>query len=507
MAVFALEDGRLVAAQSYDLQGTELARESLAAIRERVIDLLGSPLFPVAWQNEQSESGPRESLIALDPTGQICTVEVLETLDSNELLAALARAGRHGEIGRAGLAAIYGPGASLFATDWRTFLDACEPHPAPGPRLYLVVLFIDPGVRSVVDALSGAGLRVQLASLHDGGAHVLVSVEEVHPRSAAFHALGGRQYQPHIVASPVTAESAGEASPPGGVAAAERVPGEQPAASSPSADVASALHSPAVSQSVHGVPVSISPDSAASAFSAEEAQELARKIEAAGVKTTEVEAASVKGAQGDREPAGDEAVPRRRFGRRHWRAIRNRTETTSKPQEARAADTRTSAAKGARTAAPSRPKPQVSGYAGPSAFEESVRAREAERRRLEQLLWEQSAPREAPTWRRPGTLSEASAADESSKAVEKAAETDYDSSAGRLLAIARRHATPFTVVWRQRRRGINVQAEVTAWGTIVLANGAIFTDPSLAAQAASGVKGVDGWSVWKLADGRSLGEL
>jgi hypothetical protein len=41
VAVFALEDGRLVAAQSYDLQGTELARESLAAIRERVIDLLG----------------------------------------------------------------------------------------------------------------------------------------------------------------------------------------------------------------------------------------------------------------------------------------------------------------------------------------------------------------------------------------------------------------------------------------------------------------------------------
>lgn len=88
-----------------------------------------------------------------------------------------------------------------------------------------------------------------------------------------------------------------------------------------------------------------------------------------------------------------------------------------------------------------------------------------------------------------------------------AADSDYRSSAGRLLAIARRYSTPFTVVWRQRRRGVNVQAEVTAWGTIVLANGAIFTDPSLAAQAASGIEGVDGWRVWKLADGRSLGEL
>lgn len=194
MAVFALENGRLVPAHSVDVADSGVVDESLAAIRERVLDLIETPLFPVAWQSEtatEQRDGQRDSLICLDATGQTVTVEVLSVLDANELLGSLARAGKHGEMSRSSLALIYGQGARSFPRDWRTFLDACPPGAAPGPRLYLIVLKIDPSVRSAVDALAGAGLDVRLATLHDGGSQVFVSFEEVRTQGSRFSALLG----------------------------------------------------------------------------------------------------------------------------------------------------------------------------------------------------------------------------------------------------------------------------------------------------------------------------
>ena len=132
MAVFALENGRLVPAQAVNTSDAGVTAESLAAIRERVVELIDVPLFPVAWQTEPGTGGSRESLIALDPTGQTVTVEVLEVLDADELLGSLARAGRHAEMSRSSVALIYGAGARSFPRDWHLFLDACPPHPAPG---------------------------------------------------------------------------------------------------------------------------------------------------------------------------------------------------------------------------------------------------------------------------------------------------------------------------------------------------------------------------------------
>ncbi len=194
MAVFALENGRLVPAHSVDVADSGVVEESLTAIRERVLDLIDASLFPVAWQSEPAadqREGQRESLICLDATGQTVTVEVLGVLDATELLGSLARAGRHGEMSRSSLALIYGQGARSFPRDWRTFLDACPPGAAPGPRLYLIVLEIEPGVRSAVDALAGAGLDVRLATLHDGGTQVFVSFEEVRTQGSRLDSLLG----------------------------------------------------------------------------------------------------------------------------------------------------------------------------------------------------------------------------------------------------------------------------------------------------------------------------
>ncbi|MCF2706671.1 hypothetical protein I6E29_05240 [Arcanobacterium haemolyticum] len=564
MAVFALEGGRLVPAQYVELADSGVVAQAIAAIRERVVDLLDVPLFPVAWQ-----SGERESLIALDPTGQIVTVEVLARLDSAELLSALARAGGHVELSRSQLAALYGPGATAFPGDWRTFLDACEPHPAPGPRLFLVVLSLDDDVRPAIQALSGAGLNVSLASVHDGGSQVLVSFEEVRAHTNAFGMLGGARAWRALrhIDEPEVPTDRGEDAParaktssvppeaparhiaePGeplrtlaDVAARRDVPrrrrgrynaatqatGTQPATTSNAAALsqdAATVPAPAVAPPSRTVPAqnTATPEPVAPTYTlpkrrsrvaedsstaptqpAKHVEPIAPAELATGVTPTPPTRSSASDPVSAAPTTPRTVVPE---SQPTPRAQHSPVPAPPTPQEA----PRATGGK----AQTSSPEPAhapaafagINGYVGPSAFAQAAKEREAARRRLEQRLWESSAPQH-DTPRRSREISEEQASEYSSDAVAKAAETDYRSATGRLLSIVRRHRAPFVVVWQQRRHGISYQAEVTAWGTLVLSNGAVFTDPTLAAQAASGRLDVDGWKVWKVADGRSLGEL
>ncbi len=749
MAVFALENGRLVPAHSVDVADSGVVEESLTAIRERVLDLIDASLFPVAWQSEPAadqREGQRESLICLDATGQTVTVEVLGVLDATELLGSLARAGRHGEMSRSSLALIYGQGARSFPRDWRTFLDACPPGAAPGPRLYLIVLEIEPGVRSAVDALAGAGLDVRLATLHDGGTQVFVSFEEVRTQGSRLDSLLGSgtfdmqgivaslpaedEYDEYAVlsgddgaagdqsvdggteaggtsddsadpappergdpapvddADPVSAESvdlasaedadladstpeetqspaaeseavaaerettplerpeqavggsvdvlaesyaadagtaeanapesesAGTAGSNPGASAdagATAAPAETPVAepsetsetatnvagvspreatragedapengtpespvvvspsfesvelaeSSRSATSAQSAHSseaaaqsaptpdlpaaaatglssparPGAARSALGydefrfapvsVPVAQPADSADSALTADEAASDRELLGTA--RQASAEASRQQGAQEDK-PApvrrrsnarrealqartlrdmlmGDDAVQPEQQGEN---VTREKNATESGPEH----PVRLDAPHAPRHRAPAgmvpegaNPLSRVDGYEGPSAYAQSAYEREQSRRRAEQLLWENSAPRTEEAARRSRLISESSAATFSSEAVAEAAEEDMASPAGRLIAIAQRHGAPFTVVWRQRRRNINLKARVTPWGTIVLSDGRVFTDPTVAARSASGIESADGWRVWRIPGGKRLGDL
>lgn len=720
MAVFALENGRLVPAHSVDVADSGVVKESLTAIRERVLDLIDASLFPVAWQSEPAadqREGQRESLICLDATGQTVTVEVLGVLDATELLGSLARAGRHGEMSRSSLALIYGQGARSFPRDWRTFLDACPPGAAPGPRLYLIVLEIEPGVRSAVDALAGAGLDVRLATLHDGGTQVFVSFEEVRTQGSRLDSLLGSgtfdmqgivaslpvedEYDEYDVlpgddgaadgqsvdggaeaggtsddsadpappergdpapvddADPVSAESVDLASAEDAdladstpeetqspaaeseAVAAERettplerpeqavggsvdvlaesyaadagataAPGETPVAEpsetsetatnvadaspreatragedapengtpespvvvSPSFELAESSRSATSAQSAHSseaaaqsaptpdlpaaaatglssparpgaarsalgydefrfapvsVPVAQPADSADSALTADEAASDRELLGTA--RQASAEASRQQGAQEDK-PApvrrrsnarrealqartlrdmlmGDDAVQPEQQGEN---VTREKNATESGPEH----PVRLDAPHAPRHRAPAgmvpegaNPLSRVDGYEGPSAYAQSAYEREQSRRRAEQLLWENSAPRTEEAARRSRLISESSAATFSSEAVAEAAEEDMASPAGRLIAIAQRHGAPFTVVWRQRRRNINLKARVTPWGTIVLSDGRVFTDPTVAARSASGIESADGWRVWRIPGGKRLGDL
>ncbi|MBW3068024.1 hypothetical protein GZ998_00635 [Actinomyces sp. 594] len=77
-----------------------------------------------------------------------------------------------------------------------------------------------------------------------------------------------------------------------------------------------------------------------------------------------------------------------------------------------------------------------------------------------------------------------------------------------LADIAQTLETPATLVWLRRRRGIDHRATLAADGTITLADGTSYRDPSTAANAAQNTQDIDGWRVWRVGvGGPSLREL
>ena len=189
MAIFSFENGNLVPAQSVDLSVSRLGEETLTALRARALELIDEPLFPIAWTSEPSPSGERESLIALDPSGQIVTVDVLARLSGEELISALGAAGKHNDTSAEVLASLKGVTRADFEREWEAFLDACPPVSHAGPRLYLIVLSVEDEVRSAIEALAGAAVSVRLASVVGSGSQVFVSVDELRPRMTSLSSL------------------------------------------------------------------------------------------------------------------------------------------------------------------------------------------------------------------------------------------------------------------------------------------------------------------------------
>lgn len=604
MAVFAYENGKLVPAQPVDLSMSRLGEGTLTALRERAAELLDVPLFPIAWVGEPVPSGVRESLIALDTTGQIVTVDVLARLSSDELIAALAATGRHADNSTERLATLYAAGAEAFSDDWRAFLDACPPSSRPGPRLFLIVLGIEEELRPAVDALAGAGVDVRVASVIDAGSQVLISLEQVRPRITALSRVLGVARRRVQVGSGTrsagwetnfvgTAEgdAAVEVAHVGGFG-----PGYVDAEASECDD-----------------------DVAPTSTSSSEEAPLRSRRHGMHAKSRQVESESTPSTSGretveihateSHEPAGrprpsarhaakrvgglhsarfsnppvvpDESTPDilpvvpaeqpHDFGERLKDMLAADTSSEQAPavdyqppaaeppappaDEAEEAEEPTPPAPDASVQtlstfdiasrppvpAPSQVEPEVPMTRAPASAvtvdspgsalsaatpstsrrfkhtkAEAGGAREAlpayeqsrvAQLRAEQVLWESAAPARESSREKAPLISESAAASFSSDAVEDAAERDYLSPAGRLMAIAKRNETPVNLTWVSPRRGIDLRAQVTPWGTLVLSNGAAYSDPTVAAREQSGIDDVDGWKVWKATDGRRLGEL
>ncbi|QOR48091.1 hypothetical protein INS90_01990 [Trueperella pecoris] len=171
MGVFALRNGRLVAAPQSVV--TQITDEVLNAVRAQSLEFIDRPLFPVGWAEES------QSLLALDPTGQVVTIDVLEALSSDAFVSALTRAGRHGEMNRLTLANMYTGGESAFDADYQRFVESSPPLTKRGPRLFIFAFDYDVDVRRPISALRHVGVEAYRVVVHEGVSGLLVEIADV----------------------------------------------------------------------------------------------------------------------------------------------------------------------------------------------------------------------------------------------------------------------------------------------------------------------------------------
>ena len=180
MPLFEYDQGHLIPAQFGHPVGAAAQGEVLKSVRRQVLEVISRPLFPVTWNDAISATDPDYTstpnshqtpesprLTALDGSGQVVLVEVMDKLDATSLMNALARLGAVSNLGWNELAAAYPGGVAAFRNGWTQFRDAMPPNLTAGPRLILVACEIDPSVRPALDALTPSGLEVHHVAVRE----------------------------------------------------------------------------------------------------------------------------------------------------------------------------------------------------------------------------------------------------------------------------------------------------------------------------------------------------
>lgn len=227
MALFEFDEGRLIPAQFGRSVSDGLTPEIVDAVCNQVLEIVSRPLFPITWRDispfegsafvdgSAEDEAPR--LTALDPSGQVVSVEILDFLDSDTLIQSLSHLAGTAALSWSDLAREYPGGVAAFKSGWIQFRDSMPPSPGAGPRLVMVVGRIDPAVRPALEVLAASGVEVHEMSLREmSNGRSFLEVHAVGPRTYAHapHLLAGRSDDVPAIASsirdvsaPVTIES------------------------------------------------------------------------------------------------------------------------------------------------------------------------------------------------------------------------------------------------------------------------------------------------------------
>ena len=146
MAMYELDGNHLLPVRLGRSADAITLSHSLVAIQRQIVDVLRRPLFPLAW--DELDGGA--SLTALDATGQVVVVEVLERVDSTGLLAAMSRLTQAATAGRREIASRYAGGLGAFSQDWNEFREAMPAQAEAGE----LPLFVG-GDESALEELAG----------------------------------------------------------------------------------------------------------------------------------------------------------------------------------------------------------------------------------------------------------------------------------------------------------------------------------------------------------------
>lgn len=447
MPLFSLDNGRLRPASSQLAQDPEIAAQALMALRDQVTELLHQPFFPVSWLTETPRMGRTErqtSLVALEPSGQTVTIDVVEHLDSTTLMSCLARAGRHADMNRGRLASLYPRGTAAFRRDWQEFLDSCPTMTKPGPRLIVLALSIDPEMRGALDSLLGTGVQLFRIALHDSRSGLLVSLDEVRPHEASFQMIAQAARREEISATPsaTTAEEYDDWDTPGQADAGEHIVSQ----------LATHQNDPERegSSDPQGEPEAEGGE-AASAETPESSTDLPLDDQQGTERDRDESDA------GGDEPSfddglGDELDDEQLAG--------DRLDLDDEEEDPIA------------------------------VYREDYEIRQRERYSAEKDLATEKADFEALSAMEPADFGSPD-------------DLDFPRPSSELADLVSRHGE-FDVTFRSLRRRVNATGRVTAAGLVV--NGETYTDPDEAASALAG-RSADGWRVWRLKDGRRLSDL
>lgn len=156
MAMYELDGNHLLPVRLGRSTDAITLSHSLVAIQRQIVDVLRRPLFPLSW--EELETGA--SLTALDATGQVVVVEVLERVDSTGLLAAMSRLTQAATAGRREIASRYAGGLGAFSQDWNEFREAMPAQVEAGPRLTILSASLEPDVVGGLGVLASSGLEI-----------------------------------------------------------------------------------------------------------------------------------------------------------------------------------------------------------------------------------------------------------------------------------------------------------------------------------------------------------
>ena len=156
MAMYELDGNHLLPVRLGRSADAITLSHSLTAIQRQIVDVLRRPLFPLAW--DEIDGGA--SLTALDATGQVVVVEVLETVHSAGLLAAMSRLTQAATAGRREIASRYAGGLGAFSQDWNEFREAMPAQVEAGPRLTILSASLEPDVVGGLGVLASSGLEI-----------------------------------------------------------------------------------------------------------------------------------------------------------------------------------------------------------------------------------------------------------------------------------------------------------------------------------------------------------
>lgn len=169
MPIFELDEGRARLVQPMQPLPGSFASDCAALLTHHLSAIAGEPLFPVRRRSDAPEHADLPELLALDPTGRVVVVEVVQVLDDDAVVAALRHAGGAARMTATDLARSYHADPDRFAVDFAAFRDqvafGMTSSRREGVRLLVLCSEVAPEAGDTLGYLRGPGRHVDILQL------------------------------------------------------------------------------------------------------------------------------------------------------------------------------------------------------------------------------------------------------------------------------------------------------------------------------------------------------